>query len=177
MVTATETLADPLAKVDELRAFLDKVYNTAGKKTRINELTDDEVMNMATNLQKGLPLATPVFDGATEQEIDQMLRLAYPDDIAENLQLMPTPETRTGWTVWIVQTTILISLMITVNLGRRRMLDAYRSQNLALEHGREVERLLRPLATTLYHLGLSQAGHPKHPLYIGYDTQPEPWSG
>src|SRR5690606_16594161 len=56
-------------------------------KTRINELTDDEVMNMATNLQKGLPLATPVFDGATEQEIDQMLRLAYPDDIAESLQL------------------------------------------------------------------------------------------
>ena len=64
-------------------------------------------------------------------------------NIAENLQLMPTPETRTGWTVWIVQTTILISLMITVNLGRRRLLDAYRSQNLALEHSREVERLLR----------------------------------
>ena len=64
-------------------------------------------------------------------------------NVAENLNLMPTPETRTGWAVWIVQTTILISLMITVNLGRRRMLDAYRSQNLALEHSREVERLLR----------------------------------
>ncbi|MDQ7743982.1 PAS domain S-box protein [Hydrogenophaga pseudoflava] len=64
-------------------------------------------------------------------------------NIAENRHLMPTPETRTGWAVWIAQTAILISLMITVNLGRRRMLDAYRSQNLALEHSREVERLLR----------------------------------
>ncbi len=64
-------------------------------------------------------------------------------NIAENLHLMSAPETRTGWAVWIAQTAILISLMITVNLGRRRMLDAYRSQNRALEHSREVERLLR----------------------------------
>lgn len=76
-------------QVSELRAFLDKVYNSAGKQTRINELTDDEIVAMARNLQKGLPLATPVFDGATEQEIDQMLRLAYPDEIAEKLQLAP----------------------------------------------------------------------------------------
>lgn len=64
-------------------------------------------------------------------------------NIAENLHLMPTPETRTGWAVWIAQTAILISLMITVNFGRQRMLDAYRSQNQALEHSREVEQLLR----------------------------------
>jgi PAS domain S-box-containing protein len=64
-------------------------------------------------------------------------------NIAENLGLMSDPETRTGWAVWIAQTGILISLMITVNLGRQRMLDAYRSQNLALEHGREVEQQLR----------------------------------
>ncbi|MFC3683444.1 PAS domain-containing sensor histidine kinase [Hydrogenophaga luteola] len=64
-------------------------------------------------------------------------------NVAENLRLITAPETPTGWAVWISQTAILISLMITVNLGRRRMLDAYRSQNLALEHSREVERLLR----------------------------------
>src|SRR5690606_11342022 len=74
-------------QVSELRAFLDKVYNTAGKKTRIDELTDDEVVNMATNFQKGLPLATPVIAGATEQEIDQISPLAYPDDNAEKMQL------------------------------------------------------------------------------------------
>lgn len=64
-------------------------------------------------------------------------------NVAENLRLLPTPETRTGWAVWIAQTAILISLMITVNLGRQRMMDAYRSQNQALEHSREVEQLLR----------------------------------
>jgi PAS domain S-box-containing protein len=64
-------------------------------------------------------------------------------NVAENLGWLSAPETRTGWAVWIAQTAILISLMITVNLGRQRMLDAYRSQNQALEHSREVEQLLR----------------------------------
>src|SRR3546814_17792369 len=45
---------------------------------------------MARNLKNGVPLATPVFDGATEEEITQMLELAYPDDIAEKLKLTDT---------------------------------------------------------------------------------------
>jgi hypothetical protein len=38
-----------------------------------------------------------------------------------------------------------------------------------------MERLLRPIGKPLYHLGLSKAGHPKHPLYIGYQVQPTLW--
>jgi hypothetical protein len=38
-----------------------------------------------------------------------------------------------------------------------------------------VERLLRATGRPLFTLGLSQGGHPKHPLYIGYDRQPELW--
>lgn len=64
-------------------------------------------------------------------------------NVAENLHLMSAKETPTGWAVWISQTAILISLMITVNLGRQRMIDAYRNQNQALEHSRQVEQLLR----------------------------------
>ncbi len=45
-----------------------------------------------------------------------------------------------------------------------------------LARGPEVERLLRATGRPLHHLGLSKAGHPKHPLYIGYDRQPEPWA-
>src|SRR3546814_18938388 len=45
---------------------------------------------MARNLKNGVPLAPPVFDGATEEEITQMLELAYPDDIAEKLKLTET---------------------------------------------------------------------------------------
>ena len=40
------------------------------------------VLEMAGNLAKGVPFATPVFDGASEEEIREMLRLAYPDEIA-----------------------------------------------------------------------------------------------
>ena len=45
-----------------------------------------------------------------------------------------------------------------------------------LGRGPEVEALLRATGAPLYHLGLSKAGHPKHPLYIGYAVQPVLWS-
>ena len=63
------------AAVAELRAFLVEVYNTSGKIEQIDQLSDDEVLELASNLRGGVPLATPVFDGATEDEIRQMLRL------------------------------------------------------------------------------------------------------
>lgn len=44
-----------------------------------------------------------------------------------------------------------------------------------LARGPAVETLLRDVGAKLYHLGLSKAGHPKHPLYIGYQVQPELW--
>ncbi len=64
------------AKIGELRAFLDKVYNTSGKNEDIGELSDQEVLDLASQLSKGVPFATPVFDGAHESEIRQMLELA-----------------------------------------------------------------------------------------------------
>jgi DNA-directed RNA polymerase subunit beta len=78
------------AQVKSIRAYLEKVYNTTGKHASIESLTDDEVIEMARNLKNGVPLATPVFDGATETEISTMLDLAYPDDIAEKLKLTDT---------------------------------------------------------------------------------------
>ena len=60
----------------KVRKFLDKIYNSTGKKEEINEFTDEEVMELAKNLQNGLPFATPVFDGATEVEIKDMLEIA-----------------------------------------------------------------------------------------------------
>ena len=47
-------------------------------------------MEMAQNLKNGVPFATPVFDGATEEEITTMLELAYPDDVAKRMQLTPS---------------------------------------------------------------------------------------
>ncbi|OIP83119.1 MAG: hypothetical protein AUK37_07965 [Rhodobacterales bacterium CG2_30_65_12] len=44
-----------------------------------------------------------------------------------------------------------------------------------LARGLAVELLLRATGMPLYHLGLTKAGHPKHPLYIAYEQQPQLW--
>ncbi len=59
-----------------LRKFLDEIYNQSGKKENFRSMTDEEVFAMAENLRKGVPMATPAFDGATETEIKRMLKLA-----------------------------------------------------------------------------------------------------
>ncbi|MDI4659364.1 hypothetical protein, partial [Xanthobacter autotrophicus] len=71
------------AKAAEMRTFLEEVYNSRGRKEDLSKLSDDEVMAMAGNLTNGVPYATPVVDGASEAEIKDMLKLAYPDDIKE----------------------------------------------------------------------------------------------
>jgi DNA-directed RNA polymerase subunit beta len=64
------------AKVKELRELLDKIYNQRGKKENLKTLSDDEILALAENLKQGIPFATPVFDGAQEEEIKYMLELA-----------------------------------------------------------------------------------------------------
>ncbi|SFN00033.1 DNA-directed RNA polymerase subunit beta [Nitrosomonas communis] len=63
-------------EITELRAFLDKIYNSSGKREETNSLNDEEILELAKNLVDGVPFATPVFDGATETEIKDMLELA-----------------------------------------------------------------------------------------------------
>ncbi|MBU4612938.1 DNA-directed RNA polymerase subunit beta [Achromobacter sp. GG226] len=74
-------------EVAKLRAYLAEIYNSSGTPARLEELDDEELIELATNLKKGMPFATPVFDGAAEAEIRKMLDLAYPDPKAESLQL------------------------------------------------------------------------------------------
>ena len=64
------------AAVEELRVFLDQVYNTSGHKEDLSGFTDEEILTLSRHLTAGVPMATPVFDGATEDEIRAMLRLA-----------------------------------------------------------------------------------------------------
>ena len=72
---------DDMLKAQEstarVRQFLDAVYNkTGGKAEDVKSLSDAEVLELAGNLTNGLPTATPVFDGATEEEIKGLLELA-----------------------------------------------------------------------------------------------------
>ena len=73
--------------VDELRNYLERIYNDTGKKVELAEMSDAEVKLLAENLRKGMTFATPVFDGAKESEIRHMLNLAYPDEDPHTDQL------------------------------------------------------------------------------------------
>ena len=74
-------------ELHEMRDFLQQVYDLGEKDTQqvnIAELSDDDVRTLAGNLRKGLPVATPVFDGAKEREIKALLKLA---DLPESGQI------------------------------------------------------------------------------------------
>jgi len=64
------------AKIADVRKFLGKIYNTSGQTIDIAAFSDDEVLELCRNLKSGVPFATPVFDGADEDEIKHMLELA-----------------------------------------------------------------------------------------------------
>jgi len=69
-------MLDAQRKITDIRKFLDQVYNFSGKKEDLDSLTDEEVIELAQNLRGGVPVATPVFDGANEEEIKHLLELA-----------------------------------------------------------------------------------------------------
>ncbi|MEK6789907.1 MAG: DNA-directed RNA polymerase subunit beta [Pseudomonadota bacterium] len=70
-------MLDEQRKISEVRKYLDQIYNgVGGQQEQISSLTDDEVTALAKNLRAGVPIATPVFDGAHESEIKALLKLA-----------------------------------------------------------------------------------------------------
>ncbi|MEX0975465.1 MAG: DNA-directed RNA polymerase subunit beta [Woeseia sp.] len=72
--------------VTKVRQFLDTIYNkTGGGSEDIKSLTDPEVLELAGNLVNGVPTATPVFDGANEDEIKELLRLADLSDSGQSV--------------------------------------------------------------------------------------------
>ena len=74
-------LIDARKKVAEIKRFITEVYNKVGERTEnIRGLTEEEVLELAENLRDGVPMATPVFDGAAEIEIKEMLKLANMDE-------------------------------------------------------------------------------------------------
>ncbi len=67
-----------------LRSFITEIYNSTGKVEDIDSFSDVELLEMAHNLKGGVPMSTPVFDGANEEQIRHMLRLA---DLPESGQM------------------------------------------------------------------------------------------
>ncbi|GAA4871175.1 DNA-directed RNA polymerase subunit beta [Luteimonas vadosa] len=82
-----QRMLDAQAKIADLRGFLDEIYNhdekLQGQRVDLKQFSDAELMTLAQNLTAGVPMATPVFDGAAESEIKKMLELA---DLPQNGQ-------------------------------------------------------------------------------------------
>ena len=76
-----QRMLDEQRNIAEVRGFLDEIYNhdlgvRGDRREDLAQLSDAEVDTLARNLTHGVPMATPVFDGAEESEIKAMLRLA-----------------------------------------------------------------------------------------------------
>jgi|TARA_R110002073_G_scaffold191545_1_gene350260 DNA-directed RNA polymerase subunit beta len=72
-------MLDQQRKVAEVRDFLDQIYNRTGAglvKEDLDSFSDSEILELASNLRGGVPMATAVFDGAKEEEIKALLKLA-----------------------------------------------------------------------------------------------------
>ncbi len=73
--TKIKNLIDEKTKTSEIRSFLNKIYKKENSQS-LDPLNDREIEELAHNLRNGVPMATPVFDGAKEQEVKDMLELA-----------------------------------------------------------------------------------------------------
>ncbi|MEE4329595.1 MAG: DNA-directed RNA polymerase subunit beta [Wenzhouxiangella sp.] len=64
------------AKTEKIRKFLGEIYNSDRERVDMDQFSEDEVLEMAGNLTGGVPMGTPVFDGADESELKKLLRMA-----------------------------------------------------------------------------------------------------
>src|SRR3546814_17985685 len=71
------------AKAEELRKVLKSIYSKQEYADKINDLADEQVLELCDNLRRGVTMATPVFDGAHEPDIGEMLEKAGLDKSGE----------------------------------------------------------------------------------------------
>jgi DNA-directed RNA polymerase subunit beta len=79
-------MLDEQRKLDDVRKFLQTIYSIGGQnKVNFTKINDEELLELTANLRDGIPMATPVFDGASEHEIKALLKAA---DLPESGQTM-----------------------------------------------------------------------------------------
>ncbi|WP_456300681.1 DNA-directed RNA polymerase subunit beta, partial [Wohlfahrtiimonas populi] len=81
-----QRMLEEKSAMTDLRSFVDEIYNKddSAQKVDLNDFNDDQFLELCHNLKNGVPMATPVFDGASEEEMRRMLRLA---DLPESGQI------------------------------------------------------------------------------------------
>ncbi|MBO67602.1 MAG: DNA-directed RNA polymerase subunit beta [Acidiferrobacteraceae bacterium] len=74
-------LLESQAATVDVRRELTRIYEGVGRTEDLSGFKDEELIELAQNLTSGIPIATPVFDGASESEVKEMLKLAnLPED-------------------------------------------------------------------------------------------------
>ncbi len=71
-----ETMLEEQRKTEEIRQFIGGIYNSDRDRVDMKVFSDEEVLELAGNLKGGVPMGTPVFDGADEVEIKKLLKMA-----------------------------------------------------------------------------------------------------
>ena len=74
--TKIDKMLEEEVEKEQVKDFISEIYNHDKSRVNLDKLTDKEFNTLANNLRKGVPMATPVFDGASEAEIKRMLKLA-----------------------------------------------------------------------------------------------------
>jgi DNA-directed RNA polymerase subunit beta len=69
-------MLDQHVEANKLREFLKTIYVSQDEEINFNKLSEEEILELANNLREGVPMATPIFDGASEKEIKDMLKIA-----------------------------------------------------------------------------------------------------
>ena len=69
-------MLDEAKPAPEVRAYLDRIYGVGGRRDTLSPSTTGKLIELAENLRGGIPMSTPVFDGAAEEEIKDLLRIA-----------------------------------------------------------------------------------------------------
>ena len=71
------------AKNESIRSFLTQIYGEKQYKSDFSKMNDNDLMQQALNLRRGVPMATPVFDGASEKDVRNILNLADLDETGQ----------------------------------------------------------------------------------------------
>ena len=167
MITRTHTKGDApstaiYSDCERYRYALSRVWDTQGKRVQfvmLNPSTATEVQNDPTVERCERRARTLGFGSFTVTNI-----FAWRDTDPRNMKAAAEPIGPAN------NETILEAGRIA-----DQIIAAWGTHGAYLARGTEVETLLRNLGKPLYHLGLSKAGHPKHPLYIAYTEQPRLW--
>ena len=76
VASVLQAVKENRANMDDLRSKLDDIYDSDEERDLLKSMQDDKILTLSHNLKKGIPMATPVFDGVKEDKLNELLEKA-----------------------------------------------------------------------------------------------------